>query len=174
MARVLLTTLLVLALGAAPGPAAADLFVPVDAGGTVHIARFPPSGDRHGHDLLYDAAAERFAITHALPAGAAARIAATARALARAADAGTLSAAPPPGRMLCLLGDRVPPRRSPFYGRAGNRVVTVANALRLARGEAPGGHPPVKISQSTFTHLECGHRPSQALNSADRISAPVN
>ena len=35
-------------------------------------------------------------------------------------------------------------------------------------------HPPVKISQSTFTHLECGHRPSQALNSADRIPAPLN
>ena len=32
---------------------------------------------------------------------------------------------------------------------------------------------PVKILQSTFTHLECGHRPSQALNSADRISAPL-
>ena len=33
---------------------------------------------------------------------------------------------------------------------------------------------PVKILQSTFTHLECGHRPSQALNSADRIPAPLN
>ena len=33
---------------------------------------------------------------------------------------------------------------------------------------------PVEILQSTFTHLECGHRPSQALDSADRIPAPVN
>ena len=32
---------------------------------------------------------------------------------------------------------------------------------------------PVKISQGTFTHLECGHRPSQTLNSADRIPAPL-
>ena len=32
---------------------------------------------------------------------------------------------------------------------------------------------PANVSRSTFTHLECGHRPSQALNSADRISAPV-
>ena len=32
---------------------------------------------------------------------------------------------------------------------------------------------PVKISQITFTHLEWGHRPSQTLNSSDRISAPL-
>ena len=34
--------------------------------------------------------------------------------------------------------------------------------------------PPVTISQSTFAHLECGHRPSQALDSADQTSAPLN
>ena len=43
----------------------------------------------------------------------------------------------------------------------------------LAYDAAARRHRPVKISQSTFTHLECGHTPSQALNSADRIPAPL-
>ena len=32
---------------------------------------------------------------------------------------------------------------------------------------------PVNVSRSTFTHLEWGHRPSQALNSADQTLAPL-
>ena len=35
------------------------------------------------------------------------------------------------------------------------------------------GAKPVDVSRSTFAHLECGHIPSQALDSADRISAPL-
>ena len=74
------------------------------------------------------------------------------------------------------------PATSPSFSFSAGEVDRGAAAPKGTTGAAEAGgtgltqagDQPVKLSQSTFTHLECGHRPSQALNSADRIPAPVN
>ena len=53
------------------------------------------------------------------------------------------------------------------------RYLFSAHAAPVSHFDFSADGQPVKISQSTFTHLECGHRPPQDLNSADRIPAPV-
>ena len=70
------------------------------------------------------------------------------------------------------FGDR---QRLGFAGRAGQP------GQRDGGGGGPPfstvvlqNHGPSRFRRALFTHLECGHRPSQALNSADRIPAPLN
>ena len=73
----------------------------------------------------------------------------------------------------CHCAVTMPLRVTTGAGRAAESATSGVAFYGPGRADLPEP-PPVKISRSIFTHLECGHRPSQAPNSADRISAPLN